>query len=245
MGNGLLFRERSSGDSNRIRVLLPRPATPSAPRRSFRSLGVRTTWKVDLNFLLFAHVVCERQLWVDSGQTVDLSQWQHWPYVCSTSDRQLSASSRGEDAAKRKLWQILELRISACLRRAGAGGIHMGAGFGVQPPPAHAFRRTAAHVFDLLAVRMPANTGDAAIRGIWPFQALGRGTVQIGPGDHMPFLIGSKAGRSGYGSQGGQRHESGATPLVAVRANDDPLHPSGPSARSFGTTRASQARCPQ
>jgi len=27
---------------------------------------------------------------VDSGQTVDLSQWQHWPYVCSSADRQLS-----------------------------------------------------------------------------------------------------------------------------------------------------------
>jgi hypothetical protein len=86
-------------------------------------------------------------------------------------------------------------RISARLCW-GAGRIHMGAGFGVQPPPAHAFRRTAAHVFDLLAVRMPAHTSDAAIRGIWPSQALGRGTVQISPGDHMPFLIGSKAGRS-------------------------------------------------
>jgi hypothetical protein len=97
-------------------------------------------------------------------------------------------------------WLLLDaqhLRISARLRRAGAGRIHMGAGFGVQPPPAHAFRRTAAHVFDLLAVRMPAHTSDVAIRGIWPSQALERGTVQIGPGDHhMPFLIGSKAGRS-------------------------------------------------
>jgi len=37
----------------------------------------------------------------------------------------------------------------------------------------------------------------------------------------MPLLIGSKAWRSRYGSQGGQRHESGATPRVAVCANDE------------------------
>ena len=31
--------------------------------------------------------------WVDSGQTVDLLQWQHWPYVRSRADSQLSAST--------------------------------------------------------------------------------------------------------------------------------------------------------
>jgi hypothetical protein len=31
-----------------------------------------------------------RLTWVDSGQTVDLSQWPLWPYVRSRADRQLS-----------------------------------------------------------------------------------------------------------------------------------------------------------